>query len=417
MNIPAYSKKLVGLVIATGALGINAPVHADEGDVFNFFVGESVRYDDNLFRLSDGANTEAQLGTSQRSDTIFSTYAGVTFDKLISRQVLHADLQLNNNRYNKFSALDYNGRQLGAGWDWQLGNHWKGILNFTQQRTQVDFGALSAADRGPRKSVSTNSRFDAGGDFWFHPNYSVGGAFARTTLRFDDELRRANEYSANSYEVNGKFQPRTGNLIGIAYRITNGDYPNREPVTNPDGSIQQINNSFKQSDAEVNGNWQLTGQSKVSGRLGYTRREQDQLPARDFSGVTWRLAYDWMLEGKTSVSVVMRREIGATEDIDASYVVSEGISVAPTWYATSKISVSGSAGWTKRSYAGDSGTAVGAGVSQREDKVKFLGVAANYAALQSLKFGLGFRHETRDSNRPGIPYTDNQTYGSAQFSF
>lgn len=416
MNIPAYSK-LVSWAIVTSAIGVNVAAHADEGDAFNFFVGESVRYDDNLFRLSDGVDTEARLGKSQRSDTIFTTFAGVTFDKMISRQALHADLQFNNNRYSRFSELNYNGRQLGAGWDWQLGNHWKGILNFSQDKSQVDFGALSPGERGPQKDIVTKNRFDAGADFWFHPNYSVGAAFGRSSTRFQNSLRRANEYDANSYELNSKYQPRSGNLIGLAYRITDGNYPNREPVENPDGSVRLVNNGFRQSDAEANGNWQLSGQSKVSGRLGYTRREHDQLPVRDFSGVTGRLAYDWMLEGKTSLTVVLRREIGAAEDIDASYVVSEGISVIPTWFATSKITLSGSASWAKRNYAGDSGSAINSGLPEREDKVKVWGVSGTYLALRNLHFSLGFRHETRDSNRAGVAYTDNQTYGTARFSF
>ena len=363
------------------------------------------------------------LGDTKRSDTVSTTYAGVTFDKLLSRQKLHADLSYNINRYSHYSNLDYNGLRANANWGWQLGNYLKGTLSYERNRQLIDFGNLNPEDRDSRvRDINTYDRLYASGDWWFHPEYSFGAGFSHTNSSYSSVQRQSSEYEADAVELNAKFQPKTGNLIGVSLRQTKGNYPNREVARDPATGdvVGTVDNSFDQTDTEVNGDWRLTGQSRVFGRLGYTTRKHDQVQQRDFSGVTGRLTYNWAFEGKTGVDVSLRREIGAVEDIDASYVLTNGITVSPVWRPTAKISLSAKYDWSKRRYEGDPFSQTGSNGSDhsiRRDTVNKASISGTYLPLRNLQLGLTFQHERRTSSLEFVDYRDNLASLSAQFSF
>lgn len=405
------------VVVATFA---GNTVRADEGDVLNFFVGQTITYDDNLFRISDSVDAQRLqqlIGGTKRSDTVSTTNAGLTFDKLLRRQNLHADLSYNINRYSHYSTLDYNGLRAHANWGWQLGNYLKGSLTYERSRTLIDFGSLNPDDRGSVRDINTYDRLYASADWWFHPEYSIGAGYSHSNSSYSSVQRQASEYDADAVELNAKFQPKTGNLIGLSLRQTKGNYPNRQDSP---GQGATVDNSFDQTDTEVNGNWRLTGQSRVFGRLGYTTRTHEQVTQRDFSGVTGRLTYDWALEGKTSVSLSLRREIGAVEDIDAAYVLTNGISLSPVWNPTSKISLSAKYDWSKRRYEGDPFRVIGSSPSLqsvRKDTVNAASISGTYLPLRSLLLSLTLLHERRTSSRELADYRDNLASLSARFSF
>lgn len=409
---------IVPAVVAAALLGGEAC--ADEADAINFIVGQTIAFDDNLFRLSDSVDTNSVLGSSRRSDTIYTTIGGITFDKLVSRQRLHADVLLSLNRYSNYSILDNDGQRANAYWGWQLGNHFSGVLSYERTRRLIDFGSLTAEDRGQVRDMNTYDRLYVSGDWWFHPNYSIGAGYSHATSSYDSDLRKANEYDADAIEVNAKYQPKTGNLIGLSIRQTKGRYPNREVAEAPASGATAIDNSFDQTDSEVNGDWRLTGQSRVLGRLGYTTRRHEQVSQRDFSGVTGRLSYKWAQEGKTSVDLTLRREIGAVDDIDASYVLTDGISVNPVWQPTAKTSLSAKYDWSKRRYEGDPFRQASVGSfdrSIRKDTVNTASISGTYLPLRNLQLTLSFQHERRTSSRQFVDYRDNLASFAAQLSF
>ena len=221
MTLP-FSRILLAPAVAAVVFA-SCGAFADEGDAFNFFVGQTITYDDNLFRISDSVDDKRLqdlIGGTRRSDTVSTTYAGATFDKLLSRQKLHADLSYNINRYSRFSALDYNGLRANANWGWQVGNYLKGILSYERNRKLIDFGSLIPNERGSVRDINTYDRLYASADWWFHPAYSVGAGYSHVNNSYSSVRRQASEYDADAVELNAKFQPKTGNLIGMSLRQT-----------------------------------------------------------------------------------------------------------------------------------------------------------------------------------------------------
>jgi glycosyltransferase involved in cell wall biosynthesis len=52
----------------------------------------------------------------------------VLFDHTYSRQRLSGHAKLSKVKFDHFQQLDYDGKDIQAKWNWQVGNHWEGVL-------------------------------------------------------------------------------------------------------------------------------------------------------------------------------------------------------------------------------------------------------------------------------------------------
>lgn len=381
--------------------------HAVDPDPFKFFVGHSVAHDDNLFRLSDGDTLEAQIGTPERSDIVRSTVAGFAFDRLYSRQRISAAAALTRNRFDRFSFLDHDASSANGSWQWEMGRHWNGMAVAERAKKLTDFVDF----REPVKNINTYQRSFLDGYYRFHPDWSVGIGGGKIRSTNSAAVRRTSDYTVKVFEVGMRYSPRSGNEVAATIRRSAGDYPTRQVV-----AASTIDNSFDQTSAEVTGAWQITGASRLGGVVGYTFRQHDEVRQRDFRGIIGRATYNWKIDGKTSVNLTARREIDAQEDVNQNYILTNGISVSPTWMATAKLTFDGKLDYRRRDYKGEPGFFV-TGLPQRKDRIRTASAGATYQPVQALELGLTYQFERRTSNTPGIPYRDRLVAASVQFAF
>lgn len=378
---------------------------ADEWDTLNFIVGHTITYDDNLFRLPSGTNPA--LSGSQRSDVINTTFVGLKLNKLVSRQRFIVDGILSRSYFSEYGQLDYDGRNINGRWLWELGNRWKGELSLQDTRRLSSFADLNVEDR----NIVDYRRYYGSARYEFHPEWSVVGGLSRVDNTNSAAVQKASDFTANAVEAGAQFNPATGNQVALKYRRTKGEYPNRQLV-----SSSIIDNSYTQDDVELSALWRPTADSKFDGRVGLTERNHDQLSQRDFRGPTGRLSYDWNVTGKTLLNATLWREIWSSDDVNASYVLSNGLSFGPTYNATSKIQLQGKLQYVKRDFGGDPGFVL-TSAPQPEDKIKIGSVTATYLPLRSLQLSLTLQTERRDSNIKSREYDDNQAILSGQFTF
>ena len=123
------------------------PAGAIPGTTLDLYGRVGWAHDDNLLRIDDNA----PAFDNQRSDSWTTFEFGAVYDKSIARQRLLAVARLSKVKYDHFSQLDYDGRDLQATWYWQLGNRFSGQLGAT-----LGHAALAGANPGrrdPRGSV------------------------------------------------------------------------------------------------------------------------------------------------------------------------------------------------------------------------------------------------------------------------
>jgi len=199
--------------------------------------------------------------------------------------------------------------------------------------------------------------------------------------------------------------------VGGQFKYSEGDYPNRQVV--PGGTVD---NNFKEYEASAVAHWAVTGKSGLDGRLGYTSRRHDQVTQRDFDGVTGKLAYDWFVAAKTILNFSVWREIRSIEDVSASYVLSEGWGIGPSWAPTSKLVFQAKYVREDRDYRGDPGFVL-AGTAPREDTFRGLNLAAGYSPRRNIELGVAIETGDRSSNTAGRDYDYNAVSANARLRF
>ncbi|MFC5768678.1 XrtB/PEP-CTERM-associated polysaccharide biosynthesis outer membrane protein EpsL [Thauera sinica] len=388
------------LAVLASAFGT---ARADEADALNFELSQTFYYDSNLYRLPDGF--AAPKG--ERHDTVSITTAGIVFDRAYSRQRLRASLAMSSNRYAVHDDLDYDSPAAQLSWNWQLGNRWSGLFSYQYSETLGGFEDYGTTNR----SLSRYSRGSASADYWLHPDWAVGAGASKTANNYDEGLSVRDESETNAYDLNVTYRPSTGNRVVLTLRNTDGLYPNRPDIA---GALRR----YTQREARVNADWRLTGALRVSGYIGETRRSYEREDNRGFEGLTGRLAFDWLPTGKTSVNLGWRREIGADEDVFANYAVTEVLSLAPTWRATSKLVVGANWERRQRDYGGD--PRVLPDSVRRPDRSETTyryGVNLSYQAARNVALSLSYARQERDVELATRRYSADTVFLSGSLSF
>ncbi|MFT3850639.1 MAG: hypothetical protein QM739_18780 [Propionivibrio sp.] len=111
---------LLTTILTTAMTTLHAQTTPDDGDALDLIAGYSVRYESNLFRLADDADTQAALGQSSRSDLVGIATAGIRVNKPYSLQRFELEAFLVDYRYRDFDYLDFTARNYAGAWRWQL---------------------------------------------------------------------------------------------------------------------------------------------------------------------------------------------------------------------------------------------------------------------------------------------------------
>lgn len=380
---------------------------ADESDPLNLLAGVSVLKDDNLFRLSPGTNTQAVTGSNQRSDTITTEYVGGSYDKTYGRQRIRLEATVNAVHFERFSQLDNNGGNLQGTLSWTLSDRLTGTAGKSRTRALTSYRDL----RTPVRNIQTNDADFATGDLRLNPSLHLEGSVRHSETDNSATVNAASNSSAEIYSLGLRFTPSSGNYIALRNTWTSGHYPNRQIFA---GST--IDNGYTQTDSGLEAAWQVNGVSRLSGAIAWTERSHRNVPQRNFSGWTGNLGWDWVPTGKVAVNSRLRREVGAQDDLLASYVVVEAFSLAGNWYPTAKTSLKANYEYMKRDYLGDP-IAVLAFLPKRHETIDQRSISASYAPMRNLLFSVALANEKRFSNYAGYPYEDTNISATAQFGF
>ena len=106
------------------------------------------------------------------------------------------------------------------------------------------------------------------------------------------------------------------------------------------------------------------------------------------------------------------------EQAAASFILSTGISIGPSWAPTSKLVFEARYVHEKREYEGDPSLSLpGSTGIRREDTFNGLRIAAGYTPVRSVRVSLAFERGDRDSNILLRDYDYNRVSANAQFRF
>lgn len=360
------------------------------------YASYDVTRDDNLFRLSEGAVAPVVNGTSSRSDTYTRAEAGLRAGADVGRQHFSLNANANRTTFRKYGFLDYTGGAANTAWDWRVGNQWNGNVGYSYARTLASFEL-----QGTGQDLRTQTRGFANANYRFHPSWRTHLGIDNNRARYSRAASREVDFEGRSGEVGLQYVAPSESALGVRHRQTDGDYPNRQLVNGT-----AIDNSYDQTDTGLTLDWRLSGQSRLTGGLDYTQRNQAQLSQRDYSGGTGRVAFDWNEGEKLTWRVGAWHELSEADDLAASYVVADGVSLTPGWAISSKLKLEATASRVEREYRGDPRVVLLVLTERREDVVKGARLALQYLPTSKIGVSLSYLDERRTSNVALADYRD-----------
>jgi exopolysaccharide biosynthesis operon protein EpsL len=301
---------------------------AQTDDVLRPYVATAFSFDDNVLGLPGPEVAALLTGSRKMTDVSHSNQAGLKLQKMLGRQFILADIGASDIRYERYSQLNYQGRNLTAEWRWVLGSHLEGKIATSYIRSLTPFDDFLSIERRLR----TERRQDTEFRYRFHPRWRIRGAVGA----YDTEYETAGFTSGTRDEVAREagldFVTPEGNFVGLSARRLSGANP--APLS-AGGAI--LRSGFKQEDIRLRVDWRAGGKTRVTFAGGPLSRSYQSLGTKDFRGINARLNLDWSITGKSSISGAAWREVSNVDDLSIAYALSKGVSLGPRWSISSKL--------------------------------------------------------------------------------
>lgn len=386
------------------------PAFAAEDDVFRPYVGYSFAYDENVLGIPDGANPSG----ADLSDTSRRAEAGLAINKRISQQVLSAKLNLSHVTYDRLRQLDNDGKDFLVNWNWHVGEHVEGNLgaSYVQGLSHYVEGLTPLANLSSQeRNLRTQRREFFDGSWRLHPSWRVRAGLSRDSVHYDLDTQKAGDRTEDMSELGLDYLAHSGSTFGVQLRHTRGNLPNPQQI---DSLV--VDNSYDQNEVKAKINWLLTGKTQLQFLGGYVQRKHDFFSQRDYSGLNARLIANWQATGKTAVTLSGWREIGALDDLTASYTLNQGLSAGATWNMTSTLQLDG---LLKHETSDYNGTAVISPLvpADRKDTFRTASVKLTYRPTAHLQLAASAHKKNRDSTLNGNSYPDNGVMLSSRYEF
>lgn len=386
-------KKTAQFVMLVGSLAcIQTTTMAMEGDVFRPYVNTTYSYDDNLRRFNNTQQALTATGSSKKSDIMLMTGVGIILDKQISQQNFYFDINANRSKFDRYSELDNDGKELTGRWDWKIGKRLDGKIELYHKEALVPFSDFQGLALNQRKQ----DRRTFEGRWMLHPRWRVRGALVNTETRYSAAAQQLANLEENSQELALDYLSPSKSVIGVVYRHARGEKPRQVILGVP------FSNDYDQNEFKLNVDWTVTGKTKVQFLGGLVDRKHDELPQRDFRGFNARGNVAWQATGKSDFRLSVWRENNAQSFVTTSYTLNRGTSLTVNYIATGKVILQGSAKYEKRDFEGDS--AIGL---TRSDTDKNFALAVIYQALNDLKITASVTRSERDSSIEQAGFTSN----------
>ena len=400
MNSSRDFTLLLLALLVTGCL----TAHADELDTLQFSVQENLLYDSNVFRLSDTVNPQTLLGTSATSDMIATTTLGLKVDKHYGLQRFVLGVDATNYHYDRFSYLNFTAYNYAAAWHWSFTPAFHGTLS-TDRKEYIDYSAdvqnAGLLNHRTDRSTVLDAEYELGGAWRL-----VGGAYNQTSSSSVTTVYEG-DYQETGGDVGMRYVFPSGTSITYRFKSGQGEYTGLPPVT-------VFATNFSDRENEFKFDWAPTGRTTLQARLSYLQRSNDDLAARNYSGIVGNFDATYALTAKTSIAAGVARNLLSYQTDTDSYFVQNSVYIAPTWKATEKTAVKLR---LQHFLLNFNGPLPGYAPDNRQDQVNQASLSFEWQPLRSVKLIAALLRDVRSSNEYGYDYNSHGASITAVASF
>ena len=244
---------LAALLLVSAAAPASAapdPAAPNRFGSFHFYVALGYFHDDNLFRL----DAHLPAFDNQRGDSARYAVGGFLFDQRYGRQKVYLQTKLSSVKFSHFTQLDYQGKDLLALLDWQLGKQLEGSVGAAYEKTLAPYIDFRSSERNLR--VHKNQHADLA---WrMHPSWQVRAGAARDRYTYELSAQSINNRTEHMFEAGFDFLPRSGSTVGLVLRRIDGKYELPRLLR-----AAPLNDDFTQHELKAKVHWKLTAITSV----------------------------------------------------------------------------------------------------------------------------------------------------------
>ncbi|MBL8376615.1 MAG: putative exosortase B-associated extracellular polysaccharide biosynthesis transporter EpsL [Burkholderiales bacterium] len=397
----------VGRMLVTGVFACACTLAAaDEFDVVNFTAGATMLYDDNVFRLSGGADPNRFLGTSRRDDLLTVTSAGIRINKPVSLQRFELDASYNEFRYQRFGQLSYGAFNYLGTWRWSVTPRFNGSLSTERRQSLRSFIDFIGFVRNLRTDETT--RFSA--------EYRLDGAWRLIGGATAYEGRNSQPFLAqqdlrqDSFEGGVRYEYASGSFLSAVVRGTSGAFINRPAPA----AASLVDTGFADRELEGRMAWLFSAKSRLDARLTWLERKHDNFAQRDYSGLAGNAVLTWGVSAKTRVRTTFSRDLLSFQLASSSYNRVQRVALEPEWQVSAKVLARARVEHSTREFLGPVAVTPQNG---RVDRLTGWYGGVDWQPRRYVTLSASLQGDRRSSTVPGLDFRSTQAVLSAQFTF
>jgi hypothetical protein len=282
--MPQMSLRCVGSCSAMLVLAITSGVSLAESNPLTLTMSESLSYDNNYLRRSDGGPSETTSVTS----------AGLSYNKSLGRQFYSADIDVIASRNQDFKQFDYDGYGLSLSVASGVGA--KGYVSLKHNRSSGQQNpdeqtGVRFADRVKQRSTNLFMQYGVSGRLGANASLSAGGTeYSRNFANNSDfaSLRLGLSYSTSDRLA-----------FGVGGKKTESKFPS-------------LGETINRYDYDLSTSWVVSGYSSLAASMAFSQENRTVNAENDFKGLTGSLGWNFTPGGKLSYGVSLSRDTQRT---------------------------------------------------------------------------------------------------------
>lgn len=372
------------------------------------YVGTELKYDSNVLRLPNNFTPEMSGNKNTTSSFIKQIKAGLAINWQISQQQLIADVSINQNWYSTFNELNYTGHSLMGQWNWQLGRQLKGEISYNNR---LVMGSFSQLNRLFLNNLENTENYRANVSYEIFQDWYLRTQFFRDSIRYSADVRRQSNLIENNKEFGFRYLNALDNMLGFRVTFTDGKYPNRD-------EFSELDNAFTRISYNIDGRWNYSVKTRIKGQIGYTSQKFKHITSRNFSNIVANGDILWQITPKSSLLLLVWREIYPISDVISSFSLNQGIGLTPswTWSETPKIQVELPITYKHQANLGVTDFNNSAALRQ-QSTTSTIRLNLNYMPITNVEMSAYALYEKRHSSDPLHSYNDQSVGLTMKVSF
>lgn len=366
----------------------------------------TVQNDSNIFRLSSHIPTSALANDAKRNDQVWARQISLRLDERYSLQRILVEASRTDYRYQQHQFLNFAANNYQAHWFWALTPEINGQLGLQRDIALVNYADYQGNYNQPNLRTLETRHFNTELSH-FGPIHLMAGLLRQeqhNSLYFEAE----GAYIQEDRELGLTYKSPAGNQIRMFHRQGNGHYTDRQP-----DPANQFDPTFKQSQNELQLDWQFSSLSSFHAQLGHKKREHPLYARNDYQGRYASLQYDWSITPKIRLNWTSQRDVLPYQTLFTSHYILHQHKLNISWAVLPKLSLQLRMQNDQRRYQAEFAIPF----AQRNDMIQLRDLGILWTPYDFLTSSIHLSSDKRHSNLSGADYASHQLQAALNAQF